>query len=311
MTPLILITGFLGSGKTSLLRQVLPGLADRGIDSHVFLNDYRNAWIDARTLEGLAGNIFPIHGSCICCGSRDELMKALETTGLRPRSVALVEANGTADAIEVVEMLTADKRVGRYSLPVQVAVIDAKRWQKRHWNNEIEELQARGASFLVMTRRDEVTAERCAEVEAQIAKCSPNAQWIDAAELVTRLVRMVDEAATVPPRRFDATPRRTENQNHARHHFASMEMKLREVVDSDNLREFLRSLPAEVIRAKGVAVIDGFPPESVLFQKVEGRDEPVLMRLGTAEGVEPVMVLIGAAISEDDIFRIARRLGLY
>lgn len=47
MTPLIIIVGFLGSGKTTYLKKLLPLLSNLGIEPHVIINDYENASIDA------------------------------------------------------------------------------------------------------------------------------------------------------------------------------------------------------------------------------------------------------------------------
>ena len=59
MPPLILIVGFLGSGKTTYLRRLLPELRGRGIDPHVIINDYQNARVDAELLRELAVSIVP------------------------------------------------------------------------------------------------------------------------------------------------------------------------------------------------------------------------------------------------------------
>ena len=116
-TPLVLVAGFLGSGKTTLLRTLLPELRAAGILPHVILNDYRNAEVDAATLEGDRDLITPIAGTCICCGSQEELMRALVDARLGPDSVMLLEANGTADTAEIIELLTVDRRLARYTPP--------------------------------------------------------------------------------------------------------------------------------------------------------------------------------------------------
>ena len=74
MTPLVLLVGFLGSGKTSLLRKTLPALKERGILSKVILNDYQNARVDSAALADLVEAIVPIAGSCVCCESAEELL---------------------------------------------------------------------------------------------------------------------------------------------------------------------------------------------------------------------------------------------
>ena len=130
--PLVLLAGFLGAGKTSFLRDLLPRLTAAGLVPQVLVNDYRNAAVDARTLQGLARAVLPISGTCVCCDSRDELLNTLATLTLPPRSVILLEANGTADTESLIELLSTDRQARRCTLPIQVGVADARRWQKRY-----------------------------------------------------------------------------------------------------------------------------------------------------------------------------------
>ncbi len=47
MTPLVLLVGFLGAGKTTYLRALIPALTAEGLQPHVIINDYQNARVDA------------------------------------------------------------------------------------------------------------------------------------------------------------------------------------------------------------------------------------------------------------------------
>lgn len=311
--PLVLIAGFLGSGKTSLLQRVLPRLTASGIVPHVVVNDYRNAWVDAQTLEGLARSVHAIHGTCVCCDSRDDLMNTLATLTLPERSAVLLEANGTADTAELIEVLTAEPRLRRFTLPVQVTTVDAKRWQKRMWHNRLEAGQARTASYLMLTRQDQVTETRWATVCADVTAVNTRAEWTSPDHLAERIARLVESADSLPARRFVSrltlalAPPSPAGHHHADHHFASMELALPAVVQRSGLSAFLRELPDVVIRAKGVAVLEGNPPQPVLFQKVEGRDEPGLIPLKTSQPLAPAAILIGVSCPEETIRALAVR----
>jgi G3E family GTPase len=314
--PLTVLVGFLGAGKTTLLRALLPLLRARGIVPRVIINDYRNALIDARTLSGLADSILPISGTCICCDSREELMTALATMPMGERDLVLLEANGTVDAPELVEALTADRRARRFSLPILVGVADAKRWQKRYWHNRLESDQLRAATSIWITRREEVTEERWETVVSGIRRVAPRADVCAPVMLADRLADIVEHADRLPRRRF-APPVLGSPSAHAHrhdaqaHHFASMEIPLRTRITRAALTDFLAALPPEVIRAKGVAFLADNPMEAVLFQKVEGRDAPALMTLSHPERLDPVAVLIGAQCPRADIMALAARyLGL-
>jgi len=119
MTPLILLVGFLGSGKTTYLRRLLPELRERGIDPHVIINDYQNARVDAELLRELADSIVPISGSCVCCGSRDELLGVLDKFEHAPNRAVVIETNGTTDSEELIELLSLEPGVARFTHPSQ------------------------------------------------------------------------------------------------------------------------------------------------------------------------------------------------
>ena len=58
----------------------------------------------------------------------------------------LVETNGTTDSEMLIETLSLERSLRHFSLPIQISVIDAQRWQKRFWHNALEREQARTAS---------------------------------------------------------------------------------------------------------------------------------------------------------------------
>ena len=293
MTPLVVITGFLGAGKTTFLRELLPHLPPRGVTPVVIINDYMNALVDAAQVRGLAEAILPVSGACVCCGSRDELMDALATLELPPHAAVLVEVNGTADPPVLLEFLAADRRAARFLPPVQVTVIDAERWQRRHWNNGVEAEQVLTAGFVQITRGGTAGPARCAEVEADLRGRNPRAQFTTPAafaEVVADLVRGRATSTTVSPSR--------EGHAHAAHHFAALELPLPDALTRAQVLAFLEALPAEVVRAKGVAFLADEGGQAFLFQKIEGRGTARLMKLGSPEGLRPTVIFIGRRLEE-------------
>lgn len=72
---LVLIVGFLGAGKTTFLRDLLPLLEARGLQPFVIIDDYANARVDASSLQKEGRSVAPINGNCICCESLNIAMK--------------------------------------------------------------------------------------------------------------------------------------------------------------------------------------------------------------------------------------------
>ena len=317
MTPLILISGFLGAGKTTLLKALLPQLVGQGIRPHVVLNDYMNARVDAATLGEYTRLVTPISGTCVCCGSQDELIDSLVIAEKTPESIALLEANGTADTLQLIEILSAKQALSGYSLPIQINVIDGKRWQKRHWHNKLERGQVESAGYLYITRKEAIPEKRYEQVKIETRVLAPRAQVVTTPEEIgAALVELVRDVPNLPPRRFDVE-KNTMHENmghhhhhedghhhhahghqHTAHHFASLELPLPPNLTRQALQTFLEKLPPEVLRAKGIAAFQD-EEQPVYFQRTDTIDGITMQRLMIREVLDNVAVLIGLDLDHD------------
>jgi G3E family GTPase len=320
MTPLVLLVGFLGSGKTTFLKRLLPLLQERGVEPHVVINDYQNAQVDAEQLRGLAAEIAPITGDCICCGSRDELLAGLGKFEHIPGRVLLVETNGTADSEMLIETLSLEVALRRFSLPVQLTVIDAQRWQKRFWHNALEREQARTASHLFVSRVDIVRDRRLAEVERSLERHRLRGKRVNAEEFATELLVLSEELASAGERsleprehlahRHDHDSDEHDRLEHSEHHFSSLELPLPSRVSKRRFADLLRNLPAEVIRAKGLVRFVEEPGELFVFQKVDRFDEPQFFPIGNTTRINtPLVLFIGPSLPEERLRTSLKNLG--
>lgn len=310
MTPLVLVVGFLGAGKTTFLKNLLPQLRDRKIVPHVIINDYQNAKVDAEQLRELTDAVDAISGDCVCCGSRDELLAALEKFPHGPNKVVIVETNGTTDSEQLIEMLSLEPDLKGFSLPLQVSLIDAKRWQKRFWHNALEREQARTATHLVLSRQDEVDAKRVAEVESSFSKHHISGRKATLTDFADELAELCRDSSGQKERAPIAHccdcggDHHHHDHAHAHHdhHFASMEVPLPAIVSRKAFDLLLRDLPEEVVRAKGLVCFDDAPSEFFVFQKVDRFDEPQFFSVGQAPRVKiPLALFIGPKLPEGKI----------
>jgi len=311
MIPLVLFSGFLGAGKTTFLENLLPQLGVAGLRPHVILNDYRNAGVDAARLSRLSDAVRPISGSCVCCSSREELLEMLEEIPLDAGGVLLIEANGTTDTEELVEILTLDRRAEPFTLPVQLAVIDGKRWQKRFWHNALEASQVRTAAHGFISRTDEITGARMREVERSLMKINPRLRRTAPEEFASALAGLAAAVAAAPARDHGREGQQSPAQvgtipspapAHHHHHFASLEYRLHPTLDEPELMTALRALPTEVVRVKGVCYFTASPEVPRLFQMVGGGGGEIqVFPLDARPSVAPTIVLIGGALDEPAI----------
>ncbi|SMX87682.1 MULTISPECIES: CobW family GTP-binding protein [Brevibacterium] len=122
--PVILLTGYLGAGKTSLLNHLL-----RHPDARigVVVNDFGDLNIDAGLVVGQVDEPFSISGGCICCLDDDTSLEDALTALAKPRlrlDAIIVEASGFAEPLTLARMVT---RMGhhRFHLGGVIDVVDA------------------------------------------------------------------------------------------------------------------------------------------------------------------------------------------
>lgn len=306
--PLLLIVGYLGAGKTTLLQRLIPTLGAAGARPHVILNDYQDARVDAARLAALDAQVTPISGDCICCGSREELLTSLASLSLTSHSVVLIEANGTSDATELHDILALDPRLDALTRPMQVTVVDARRWQRRWFDKRLEREQAVTASHLWVNWSEALDPARRTEVEASLRRVNAPARHVTPESLAAELVELVRSPADAPPRRLGrAEGTRTHAHDARRHHFASVGLELPAVVERAALEALIRELAPGVRRAKGVVAFSDAPGRQWAWSYVDG-DDALRVEALPDGGFATVAVFIGVDLGDDDVAERVRAL---
>jgi G3E family GTPase len=164
---IVLIAGYLGSGKTTLIIALSKKLAGDGTKVAILVNDVGAVPVDGAVMQEYGLTVKDIGGGCICCQVAGNLMKTLETlaTSVRP-DIVIIEPTGIAvpDAIRQTVLLSARKN------PVEmghtIVLFDTSRAAKFLTYDTLKRLvslQIRDATIIGLSKSDLVTRE---EVEA-------------------------------------------------------------------------------------------------------------------------------------------------
>jgi G3E family GTPase len=175
--PVSIVSGFLGAGKTTALREQLA--VRRGERIALIVNDFGEAGFDAETLaEASPFRITSIPGGCVCCtapeGFVDALGAVLET---RPDRI-LIEPTGLARAQDLVDTIRRCRHAGALALGPLVVLVDPARLAALEAGGDPDALallreQAEGADVLVANRTDLCDAAALARFRAFAAERWP------------------------------------------------------------------------------------------------------------------------------------------
>lgn len=315
MIPLVLLAGFLGAGKTRFLTDVIPLLHQSGIRVRVVLNDFENANIDAERLSTLNALVTPLNGECVCCTTLPELMQTLQAVPADPGSVLIIEANGATDAIELLANLTTDRRMAHFTPPMQLTVIDAARWQKRWWHNALERSQTVTATHVQLNWTHKLSADRLKVVELSIHDVAPRAAFTTPEKFAAALSEVVSQVRDIPQRKTtlptaqftSGSTEHVHEHNHDSHAFASVAFLLPREVPREPFLQFVRALPMEVVRAKGLVRFQNEPGVMFVWNKLPDGNRVELDKVTPHESTPPSALFIGVEMPVAELAaRVAR-----
>jgi G3E family GTPase len=259
--PVALVTGFLGSGKTTLISSLL-GQAAMG-ETAVIVNELGEVGIDHHLLRRVDERTVLLKSGCVCCSLRGDLADELrDLLGRRERGEipafrrVVVETTGLADPAPIVYTLLSEPVVKHhYRLERLVATVDAV-----HGLREPESLrQVAAADALVVTKAD--LAEP-APLEERLARLNPAAEILRARHGDVRAERLLGDGAVA------AGDLREVVQDPGRHvhdgGVGSLCLVLDEPLDWTAfgiwLTMLLQSRGADVLRVKGLLDVGGAGP---------------------------------------------------
>ena len=180
-TPVALVTGYLGSGKTTLIRAMLgsPALGDTA----VIVNELGEIGIDHAILRQVDERTVLLASGCVCCTLRGDLADELRdlvdrraTGELPPFTRVVVETTGVADPAPILATLVSEPLVRhQYVLDSVVATVDAQHGLR----GEESERQVAAADVLVVTKADLADP---AGVERSVGALNPVASVVRAVQ---------------------------------------------------------------------------------------------------------------------------------
>ena len=241
--PTVVIGGYLGAGKTTLVNHLLRNAAGRRIA--VLVNDFGEIAIDADLIVGADGDVLSLAGGCVCCTIGDDLVGALETLLTRaPRpDLLLIETSGVGmpGSVAQTASLLADLDVEGVVVLADAETVQTSA-EDRYVGDTVRRQLAQ-ADLVLLNKTDLVPPQAARAVEA----------WLERLALPAPVI-LTDHACLPDILLFG--PRRPDPGGHGRHHadlhFETGLYRPAGPVDLERLGAALTNPRSGVLRAKGV-----------------------------------------------------------
>ncbi|GIP03872.1 putative metal chaperone YciC [Paenibacillus lautus] len=287
--PVTVLSGYLGSGKTTVLNHVLHNR--EGLKVAVIVNDMSEVNIDADLVRGEGSlsrtdeKLVEMSNGCICCTLREDLVQEVQKLAQENRfDYILIESTGISEPVPVAQTFVYPDEVSGVQLSdlarldCMVTVVDANRFWKdfssgqslldrkealgEEDTREVVDLlidQVETCDVLLLNKCDLVSEDELAKVEGILRKLQPSAKIIRtvkgqvAPEEILNTGLFDFEKASQSPGWIQELQKEEHVPETDEYGISSFVYRRRRPFHPERLAAFMGDWPEEVVRAKGIA----------------------------------------------------------
>ncbi|QQO15971.1 GTP-binding protein [Bradyrhizobium diazoefficiens] len=263
--PILLVTGFLGAGKTTVVNHLLANADGRRIAAVV--NDFGAINIDAELIAGASEGVVSLANGCICCSLEGDLLRTLSMLLRRaPKpEYIVIETSGVADPADIVRNLMDPVILRESPLETVLCVMDALT-PPATLDEALQRSQLRVADIVALTKLDLADEGAGARMREAIRAQRVPAVVVDArhGEIPSALLFPATVDRAPAPR--DPGPKRP-----AEERFETLSWTSDQPLSLPRLQQAIGRLAPRLARAKGLFETIEQPGRMMVFQFAGGR----------------------------------------
>ncbi len=177
--PAVLVTGFLGAGKTTFLNEVIR--EHQHLKMALVENEFGQQSIDQDLIVGMQSeNVFDLSNGCICCSISNEFSLTLLELASKAGDIdfLLVETTGIADLSNVIKPFYEDRELKeQYTLAGSVCLVDAANFDQQMSERE-QQMQVILSDLLIINKTELVSDEELKAIEKKLTAWNGTAKII-------------------------------------------------------------------------------------------------------------------------------------
>lgn len=272
MIKMVLLTGFLGAGKTTFMKKILNQY--NGIKTGVIVNEFGEVNIDAQLLKTDGIQMSELsNGSIFCACIKDKFVDSLIEMSYKDLDYVFIEASGLADPANMIDILKGIENnvLNPYEYKGSVCVLDGESFLDLYemLTAIISQLEFAGA--VVINKADLIDDETLKEIVDVISEYNTDASVYVTSYCDVNVTELVENLHLV-----NMESRETSNTVESRP--LTFVVKGKDIIPLKQLEDFLNEIADYTYRIKGFAVTDkGYKEVSAVSNNIylNDWDEPV------------------------------------
>ncbi|MER2191370.1 MAG: CobW family GTP-binding protein [Solibacillus sp.] len=298
MKDVYLFSGFLGSGKTSMLTDVIRQLKEAGLKPAVIMNELGKLPFDSQAVEEDVPLKEMLEG-CICCSGAEKTEAQIQSL-LHDQQfdVLLIETTGAAHPVEALDAVYSPLFAEQLNIKGIVTVADSKLWLDRSTlspqTRSLFMEQIRHAHLLLANKTDLLTESEQAQVVFELQGFNSNAFILQTTNGRVPLKLLQNMQSTARISKDDIVSARIGKS----FNLGSRLIEFEESFTQEEFEDWVRNLPDTVYRMKGYVPIEGVK-NPMLFQYAYG----MVQWLPEFINMPAKLVMIGEDISAVSVIR--------
>jgi len=317
--PMTLLTGFLGSGKSTLINRIIKEVSE--LKFGLIVNEFGDVKLESQSVEAQDGEVVELSNGCMCCVVRTDLVQTVR--GFLDQSPKvehlLVEASGLSDPLPIAQTFVADDLGGRIRFDSIITVVDVLNFSKNMTDFQVALNQLKYADFVIMTKVELASSKSVEELKVLVKALAPKAiiyshQEKELFRLVLdtenqdhehlseiKVLKDVPVIKTTGSGKRNGAKGKIKSSHSVKHDSVdTLFYKQEKPMDFAKIGKVLDSLPENVVRAKGVLYLN--TPEAaqlkVIFQSVALRNSLDAKPWQPGEPKFSAMVFIGKGLDK-------------
>ncbi len=250
--PVIVISGFLGAGKTSLVNHLLrTGFSDKRLA--VIVNDFGRLSVDASLIRQQGPDVIELSNGCVCCSVQVGLLQAIDrVTRQHGADLIILECSGISDTRQLLNLF-ADPSIPAHVERV-VTMVDARRFLRQHERFVLLGRQIEPADVLIVNHCDEADSATVKQTCELLQQLRPGAAIMTASHGQIDPEVILRQSGSQPAIGKESVEADTTTDDQS---WYKLDIRFREPIAPDTLSELLAGLSEELQRAKGFLQWDG------------------------------------------------------